>query len=307
MTGGLLALASPAGAQPAPALLPRVALDYRTAVGLDCPPPEHVRAEIVKELKEDPFTAPGPVVGLFHVVAEAGDPDAIEITVSFDDVVGKRSFKTSFQGLRRSTTCGHLVRTHVVDEITNQMTALMGRTVRALLAARAAAAECSSGSTATACDATRFNLSPEDWTRRLPRPKPDPPPLPERWPTAVRVGLAVGPEVIASGWANVGLAAEVGFRYRSFSLGVEVHGNPPTGTYLTPHRFVTFGRVTGAVLACYHLGLFVGCAVGDAGGILFPHHVQALPAATFYSDVGVHLELESPSCPPRSSSRSPRP
>jgi hypothetical protein len=290
-TAGLLALASSAGAQPAPSLLPRVALDYR--VTPDCPTEEDVRAEIVKEMKENPFTAPGPVVGLFHVVAEAKDPDAIEITVSFDDAIGKRSFKTSFQGSRRSTTCEHLMRTHVVDEITNQMTALMGRTVRALLAARAAAPECSSGST-PACNASRFDLWPEDWAFRLPRQKPDPPPPPERWPTAFRLAATAVFEAVASPGGSIGITAQGGYRYRSFSVGLEVHGDPSMGSQQGPYGSVTFSRLTGAILACYHIQWFAGCAVGDAGAILFPHHVQALPAATFYSDVGVQVALEFP-------------
>jgi hypothetical protein len=123
--------------------------------------------------------------------------------------------------------------------------------------------------------------------------------VPERWPVAVRLAVAVGPEVVASSWGSIGLTAEVGFRYRSFSLGVEVHGDPPMGSYLTPVGSVTFDRVTGALLACYHIAWFAGCAVGDAGGILFPNHVSALPAATFYGDVGVRVGLEFPIARPR--------
>jgi hypothetical protein len=293
----LLALAGEANAQPAPSLLPRVDLDYRAAPGLDCPTDEEVRAEIVRELNGNPFTAPGPVVGLFHVVASPNAPDAIEILVGFDDVAGTRGFKTPFQGSRRSTTCAHLVRTHVVDEITNQITTLMGRTVRALLAARAASPECSSGSGSTpaACRVSRFDLWPEDWPLRLPKPTPDPPPPPpERWPTAFRLAVGTNFEAVASGWGSIGITAGGGYRYRSFSVGLEVHGDPSIGSRQFPDGSVRFSRLTGALLACYHIQWFAGCAVGDAGAILFPNHLPVMPAAMFYSDVGVQVGLEFP-------------
>jgi hypothetical protein len=243
-------------------------------------------------------------VGLFHIVASPKDPDAIEIVVGFEDVVGKRSFKTSFQGSRRSTTCGHLVRTHVVDEITNQMTALMGRTVRALLAARAASGDCSSGSgpTPAVCGASRFDLWPEDWPRHLPKPKTGPPPLPDRWPVAVRVGVAAWPELVASNWGSFGLSAEVGARYRAVSAGVELHGDPPLGSVPAPSPnigTVIFARVSGALLVCGHFGYFAGCGVGDVGRFLFPNHFQTLPASALYSAVGVRAALEFPVVPPR--------
>jgi hypothetical protein len=277
-----------------------VELDYRVDPSLACPSEEEVRAEIVKELKENPFTAPGPVVGLFHVVVSPEAPDAIEIPVSFDDFAGRRSFKTSFQGSRRSTTCAHLVRTHVVDEITNQMTALMGRRVRVLLAARAATPECASGVAPSACSASRYDLWPQDWTRHLPKPKPDPPPPPERWPVAVRVGIAGWSEMVASGWGSFGISAEGGFRYRAFSIGIEVHGDPPTGSVPSASGgTVSFARASGAILACAHYGLFAGCGLADVGGFIFPNHIQALPASVFYGAVGVRARLEFPISPPR--------
>jgi hypothetical protein len=295
----LLGLAGEASAQPAPpSLLPRVELDYQVAPGLDCPTLEDVQAEVVKEIEGDPFSATGPLIGRFHVVVSPQGTEGIEIVVKFADVTGRRTFDTPFKGSPRTArTCSHLVRTHAIGEIVMEVIFQMSRRYRTILASGG-----SSCITPAACAASRYDIWPDDWTLKLlpkPAPKPDPPPLPERWPTAFRLAVAAGPEAVASGWGSVGLTAEVGFRYRSFSLGVEVHGDPPMGSYLAADRSVTFGRVTGAMLACYHLGLFVGCAVGDAGGILFPNRAFALPPAMFYSDVGVRVGLEFPIAPPR--------
>jgi hypothetical protein len=280
-------------------LLPRVELDYRVAPGLDCPSAEDVRAEIAKEMGGDPSSVPGPVTGLFHVVVSPQGTEGIEIAVKFEDVIGKRSFTTSFKGSPRSSqTCAHLVRTHVAGEIALEVTVQMSRRFRARLAGASACA--SSGPTPSACNVTRFDLWPEDWTRHLPKPRPEPPPLPERWPVAIRVGIAAGPELVASNWGSVGVSADVGVRYRAFSAGVEVHGDPPLGSIVYPSvGAVSFARLSGALLLCGHFGLFVGCGVGDVGRFIFPNHIQVLPASDFYSAVGVRAGLEFPVAPPR--------
>jgi hypothetical protein len=297
VVAALLGLAGKANAQPTSSLLPRIELDYRTTPGLGCPTAEEVKAEIAKQIDDDPFTARGPVVGLFHVEVKPKATDAIEIAVSFDDVTGRRTGETSFKGTPRSArTCAHLVRAHAIGEIVMELSVQMSRKLRTLLAARAASPECTSGSGSkpAACFETRHDLWPEDWPFRLPKPKPDPPPLPERWPTAFRLAATAVPEAVASGWGSIGITAQGGYRYRSFSVGLEVHDDPSIESHHSPDGNVTFNRLTGAILACYHIQWFAGCAVGDAGAILFPHHVQALPAATFYSDVGVQVALEFP-------------
>jgi hypothetical protein len=132
-------------------------------------------------------------------------------------------------------------------------------------------------------------------TPRKPEPAPTKPL--ERWPYAVRLGVTVGPELVAEGWASFGLAAEVGARFRAFSAGVEVHGDPSLGSVPIPHGSVSFARVSGALLLCGHVGLFTGCGVADMGRLIFPDHVQTLPASTFYGAVGVRAGLELPVLP----------
>jgi len=89
-------------------------------------------------------------------------------------------------------------------------------------------------------------------------------------------------------------------RYRAFSVGAEVHGDPPLGAVSFPNvGEVSFARLSGALLLCGHWGFFTGCGVGDAGGFLFPGHVYPLPASVFYSATGVRAGLEFPVAPPR--------
>ena len=129
----------------------------------------------------------------------------------------------------------------------------------------------------------------------LPKPRPDPSPPPARRPVAIRLGAAVWPEVMASGWGSLGLSAEIGARYRWISASVEAHGDPPLG----PQRIasvgdVAFARLSGALLVCAHFGWFAGCGVADVGRFFFPNHIQALPASAFYGAAGVRAGLEFP-------------
>jgi hypothetical protein len=106
--------------------------------------------------------------------------------------------------------------------------------------------------------------------------------------------------MVASGWGSVGLSAEVGVRYRAFSAGVELHGDPPLGSVPVPNLgTVSFARVSGALLACAHFGWFAGCGVGDVGRFLFTERAGVLPASGLYSAVGVRAVLEFPVVPPR--------
>jgi hypothetical protein len=130
--------------------------------------------------------------------------------------------------------------------------------------------------------------------------EPDPPKLPERWPFAVRLGVAVWPELIATGWGSFGFSAETGVRYRAVSASVEAHGDPPLGSVPYPNvGAVSFARVSGALLLCAHFGWFVGCGVGDAGRFIFPNHGHLLPASLFYGAAGVRAGFEFPVAPPR--------
>ncbi len=149
-------------------------------------------------------------------------------------------------------------------------------------------------------DDSRFALWPNKWPLSpLEKPKPDPPQQPERWPLALRVGLAAWPEMVASGWASLGLSAEIGARYHAFFAGIEVHGDPPLGLVPYPGGNVTFARMSGALFACAHIGWFAGCGVGDMGAFLFPAHNPALPKSAFYGAAGVRASASFPIAPPR--------
>jgi hypothetical protein len=92
----------------------------------------------------------------------------------------------------------------------------------------------------------------------------------------------------------------MGVRWKSVSFSLEVHGNPSTGalTYLGVGD-VRFSRLTSTLLLCYHVMWFSGCAMGDAGRLLFPNHVPELPPSLFYLAVGARLRAEIPIAPPR--------
>jgi hypothetical protein len=150
------------------------------------------------------------------------------------------------------------------------------------------------------CPDSRWSIWPTEWpVAPLEKPRPDPTKPAERWPIAARLGFAVWPEVFATGWASLGLTAEIGGRYRAVSLGAEVHVDPSLGSQSLDDVSVSFARVTGAVLLCGHWGWFAGCGVGEAGRILFPNHIATLPPSTFYSAAGVRAGFEFPIAPPR--------
>lgn len=151
------------------------------------------------------------------------------------------------------------------------------------------------------CPASRFSVWPPEWPMEpLPRPRPDPDPPPERAPRAVRIGAALWPELIASGWGSIGLALDAGLRYRALSASVELHGDPPLGSSAFPSKInVSVARVSGALNLCGHAGWFVGCALADVGRFVFPTHPNTLPASIFYGAAGVRMGLEFPVAPPR--------
>jgi hypothetical protein len=170
----------------------------------------------------------------------------------------------------------------------------------ATLAAPVPVPEAPSTSAVAPCPpATRFDLWPEFPLAPLRAPEPDPPKPLDRWPIAIRIGLGVGPELIASGWGSFRFSGELGARYRWASIGTEVHGDPSLGTLTYPEGSVRFARISGALLLCAHFGWFVGCGVSDTGKLLFPNHVQALPASAFYGAAGGRAGLEFPLIAPR--------
>jgi hypothetical protein len=134
----------------------------------------------------------------------------------------------------------------------------------------------------------------------LEKPKPDPPKPLEHWPIAIRFNAAWWTELIASGWGSVGVSGGIGARYHAISLDAEVHGDPSLGsvTYAQVGA-VSFARISGELRLCAHFGWFAGCGIGGAGRILFPNHVNALPASDFYATVGGSTGLDFPISPPR--------
>jgi hypothetical protein len=110
-------------------------------------------------------------------------------------------------------------------------------------------------------------------------PEPDKPNSPERWPLAVRLGVAGGPELVASGLGSVGLAVDMGARWHAVSLAVEVHGDPPGASVTYPGvGSVAFARVSSALLACAHYGWFVG-RPGRRGGQASVQSAGGTPAS----------------------------
>jgi hypothetical protein len=151
-----------------------------------------------------------------------------------------------------------------------------------------------------ACPESPYSVWPTEWPMPpLPKPVPDPPKPLEAWPIAVRLGVAVWPELVAAGWGSFGFSAEAGARYRAVSLSVEAHGDPSLGSVPFPSvGAVSFARVSGALLLCAHYGWFAGCGVGDVGRFIFPNHALALPASTLYGAVGARAKLEFPVASP---------
>jgi hypothetical protein len=170
-------------------------------------------------------------------------------------------------------------------------------------AARKHASACTASPdpTPAACPDSRFAVWPSRWPLPpLERPKPDPPQPLEHWPSAVRLGASVWPELVVSGWGSVGLSAEVGGRFRFVSATLEAHADPPLGPVAVPGvGEVSFTRVSGAMLLCAHFRWLAACGLGDVGRYLFPNHVPTLPPSAFYGAAGARAGLEFPVAPPR--------
>jgi hypothetical protein len=137
---------------------------------------------------------------------------------------------------------------------------------------------------------SRFDL----WPRELPlpplhAPEPDPPKPRERWPVAFRIGAGAWADLISTDRGSLGLAVDAGVRLGWFSVNGEARWDPALGSIVVDdYGQVSFGRVTGALLLCGHVGWFVGCGVGSAGRLLFTGTIPPQPAQT-YAAVGVRL------------------
>jgi hypothetical protein len=308
----VLALARGASAQPmappsprpasAPALdplpLPLAELEYHVGAGLACPVADDLRAEVTRQMRYDPFVGgPGVPIGRFVVTIGRGQGSVLRVDFHLAGVGGTESVDTEFaQSPATARTCRHLVTRHVAGEIVSELTLTMMRLAQKAMARAVARAGASPACSPHApCPEYRWSVWPDEWPMKpLEPPKPDPPKPPQRWPAALRFGVTAGVEAIASGWGSLGLAVEVGARYRFVSLDFEAHGDPSLQAIIFPgHGSVSFARVSGALLLCGHMGWLAAC------GVL--NHVAALPPSTPYTAAGARaaLEIPIPVVPPR--------
>lgn len=69
----------------------------------------------------------------------------------------------------------------------------------------------------------------------------------------------------------LGLSLGLGLRWRWLSLEGELHGTPPAGATIgsagAAQQDVTMSRISGALIPCAHVGMFLACAVGELGRV----------------------------------------
>jgi hypothetical protein len=297
-----------ASAQQAPAEAPRIIVftaELRVDLGAGterCPDPVHLRQYVADDLGYDPFAhgAKGTPAGRFAVRIERS-PSGLRATNEHTDAEGRKRWAKTYQDVTTTRAACESVLRGVALQIEAELTRFEDPPAPPPPAPAPACPTCPTCPAPSPCPASRFAVWPTEWPMApLRAPAPDPPKRLERWPVAVRLGVAAGPELIVAGWGSVGVSAEMGARYRAVSLGVEAHGDPPIGSLTYPNvGAVVFARMSGALLLCAHYGWFAGCAVGDVGRFLFPDHVQALPASVRYAAAGVRAGLEFPVAPPR--------
>jgi hypothetical protein len=132
-------------------------------------------------------------------------------------------------------------------------------------------------------------------TDQLPTQKGDPDPLaPERLPVAIRFGVAMGVEALSAETGSLAFVLDVGFRYRWGSVSLEAHGDPPLGSTFVANGVERYARMTAALLACAHAGVFLACPKAEAGRILFPTRVEDSVASMVYGAAGARLGVEVP-------------
>jgi len=288
---------------PPPRVLVFAALTYERGPGAEaCPGEDTLRLEAASRLGHDPFE-PNPTgieVGDVRVVvtkepggfvaryAWTGSPDVCSPAGRFDEPG------------RTRRDCYDLLADVAVSF--GGYFLLLEIKYGAELAPKKRAPACPSAERAAPapCVESRFSVWPTEWP--LPpfsKPEPSARRRPERWPLAIRVGAAVWPELIASGWGSLGFSADVGVRWRWFSASAEVHGDPPLGSQSFQNLgAVSFARISGGALLCGHFGWFTGCGAADVGRVLFPRHVHYLPASTFYGAAGMRAGFDFPVAPP---------
>jgi len=288
---------------PPPRVAVFTALTYERAPGAEvCPDEKALRMEVASRLGYDPFepNPEGIKVGDVRVVVTR-KPDGF---VARYEWTGSRDV---YQPAARFEEPGH-TRRDCYDVLADVAVALdsyfllLGIEYGAKLAPKKRAPACPSAEPAAPapCMDSRFSVWPTEWPLSpFSKPKPSTPERLERWPLAIRIGAAAWPEVFVAGLGSLGLSADVGVRYRAFSVGVEAHGDPPLASQSFANGSVSYARASGMLLLCGHFGWFAGCGVGDVGRILFPNHIATLPPSTLYGAAGVRAGFELPIAPPR--------
>jgi hypothetical protein len=301
-----LAFGRGASAQPAPEppklIRFAVALHVELGPGAErCPDASYLRRAVVDEMGYDPF-APGATwrpAGTFDVKV-ARTPGGLEATTSYVDDASVTQWTRRYRDRTTTRAACESVYRGVALQIETQLTKFADDAPEPK--PEAAAPACPAPSPCPACPpASPYSVWPPEWPMApLRAPTPDPPKPLDRWPFAVRLGVATGPELIVSGLGSLGVSADVGVRYRAVSFGVEAHGDPPIGSLTYPAvGSVTFARMSAALLVCAHYGWFAGCAFGDVGRFIFPGHVHTLPPSGYYAAAGVRAGVEVPVAPPR--------
>jgi hypothetical protein len=121
------------------------------------------------------------------------------------------------------------------------------------------------------------------------------PPPGERSAAAVRIGVAVWPELVVQGWGSFGFTASLGGRVGVVSFGAETHANAPLGTPTVYPGVgpVRFSRLSAAFPICAHVSYALACALVDVGRF-FVGGSTPLPATLGYFAAGGRAGVELP-------------
>ncbi len=231
----VLAFARGASAQPAPPKLMIFTAEIQIELGAGterCPDPVYIRREVASVLGYDPFApdAKGTPAGRFAVRLER-IPSGLRATNEHTDAEGRKRWTKTYQDVTTTRGACESVYRGVALQIDAALTRFEDP------AEPPPSPTCPTCPAPSPCPESRFSVWPTEWPLPpLRAPEPDHPKPPERWPVAVRLGFATGPELIVSGLGSFGVAAEIGVRYRAVSVGVEAHGNPPIGSGRTTPR-----------------------------------------------------------------------
>jgi hypothetical protein len=89
----------------------------------------------------------------------------------------------------------------------------------------------------------------------------------KRAPIDARAGVSMSTSFGTAPSPALGVAASFGFRTRDFSLTLEGRGDWSASDNISPRGSVRSSLIAGALAACFHRGVWFGCAVGTVGAI----------------------------------------